>query len=172
MQVLALQSCSPNRRRLLIQSFTLLAVAFSFAAVPWWGWLGGLLGAFYVVCTIFFAQILGAGVLTSIFVTSQLITSILLDYYGIVGFEKRKLRWERILGASFLVVGVLLISLFRGDLRDVAPSGGSTSLNGSGNPAPSGYSGTVGKVSSDVLGAALHSRTTPTSSIELQGSRV
>lgn len=140
--------------------------------MPWWGWLGGLLGAFYVVCTIFFAQILGAGVLTSIFVTSQLITSILLDYYGIVGFEKRKLRWERILGACFLVVGVLLISLFRGDLREVSPSGMSDSLTVPESPAPSGYPGPTDKVSINMSGVDLQQRTPPTSNIELQNTEV
>lgn len=138
------------------------------AAVPWWGWLGGLLGGFYVVCTIFFAQILGAGVLTSIFVTSQLVTSILLDCYGIVGFEKRKLRWERILGACFLIVGVLLISLYRGDVQKPAPTGLPTSINEQQSQVTNGHP--IEKSLMDLTGDQ-QPRTPPLIVVELQTVR-
>jgi uncharacterized membrane protein YdcZ (DUF606 family) len=137
-------------------------------AVPWWGWLGGLLGGFYVVCTIFFAQILGAGVLTSIFVTSQLVTSILLDCYGIVGFEKRKLRWERILGACFLIVGVLLISLYRGDVQKPAPTGLPTSINEQQSQVTNGHP--IEKSLMDLTGDQ-QPRTPPLIVVELQTVR-
>jgi uncharacterized membrane protein YdcZ (DUF606 family) len=51
-------------------------------AAPWWAWIGGALGAYYVVIVIIFAQKLGAGTLVAIFVCAQLITSIVLDLTG------------------------------------------------------------------------------------------
>jgi uncharacterized membrane protein YdcZ (DUF606 family) len=52
------------------------------AAAPWWAWIGGALGAYYVVVVIIFAQKLGAGTLVAIFVCAQLITSVVLDLTG------------------------------------------------------------------------------------------
>ena len=34
--------------------------ASAIAQIPWWGWIGGLLGGFYVLASIFFAEKLGA----------------------------------------------------------------------------------------------------------------
>ncbi|KAK9806304.1 hypothetical protein WJX72_009426 [[Myrmecia] bisecta] len=73
--------------------------------VPGWGWIGGVLGAFYVVVTVIFAPTLGAGTLTAVFVTAQLIMSVLLDYWGLVGFQKKTLPWVRILGAVLMIIG-------------------------------------------------------------------
>ncbi len=38
---------------------------------PWWAWIGGALGALYVIDAIIFAPLLGAATLTGVFVCSQ-----------------------------------------------------------------------------------------------------
>lgn len=76
------------------------------------------MGAYYVVVVIIFAQKLGAGTLVGIFVCAQLITSIVLDLTGLVGFAKRVFSWQRWLGAAFMVIGVVLIAKFPGDTVD------------------------------------------------------
>lgn len=77
--------------------------------IPAWTWLGGLLGAFYVAGTIVSAPRLGAASLISILVTTQLITSLLLDHFGLVGFAQHSINIWRVLGAVLLIAGVLLI---------------------------------------------------------------
>jgi transporter family-2 protein len=69
---------------------TVTAVA---AGAPWWAWIGGALGAYYVVINITFAYRLGAGTAVAVFVCSQLCTSIVLDLTGLVGFQKRAFSW-------------------------------------------------------------------------------
>jgi drug/metabolite transporter (DMT)-like permease len=86
------------------------------AGAPWWSWVGGALGAFYVCSAIIFAQKLGAGTLTAVSVTAQLVTAIALDGLGLVGFHKRKVHWARLVGAVLLIAGMVLITRFRGDL--------------------------------------------------------
>jgi bacterial/archaeal transporter family-2 protein len=72
----------------------------SLIAAPWWVWTGGLLGAVFVVTTAALAPVLGAG---------QMTFALLLDHYGLVGFAVRPLSPWRIVGAAFVVTGVVLI---------------------------------------------------------------
>lgn len=78
-------------------------------ALPSWSWLGGLLGAFYVAVSIMVAPKLGAANLVGITVAAQLVTSLALDHYGVVGFAQHGINLWRILGALLLVAGAILI---------------------------------------------------------------
>ncbi len=63
---------------------------------------------------IIFAQHLGAATLTSFTVTAQLASALLLDATGLVGYRRRTVEWQRILGLALMVVGVVLVSVYRG----------------------------------------------------------
>jgi transporter family-2 protein len=60
----------------------------SLGGQPWWGWLGGALGAIYAVTTVLLARELGAATLTALVVTGQLVCSVVLDHFGWVGFAE------------------------------------------------------------------------------------
>lgn len=79
------------------------------AAAPLWAWTGGLLGAFYVVATIIVGPRLGAAALLALVVFGQLLTSLLVDHFGWLGFPQHALTPLRLLGAALLFGGVLLI---------------------------------------------------------------
>jgi bacterial/archaeal transporter family-2 protein len=79
------------------------------SAAPAWAWLGGLLGAFYVVSTIIVGPRLGAAALLALIVLGQLLTSLLVDNFGWLGFPEQPLTPLRVLGALMLFGGVLLI---------------------------------------------------------------
>jgi bacterial/archaeal transporter family-2 protein len=76
---------------------------------PRWAWLGGIIGAFYVASAVVMAPKLGAATLVALVVTGQLISSILLDHFGLFGFAVHELNWQRALGIGLLIAGVLLI---------------------------------------------------------------
>ncbi len=76
---------------------------------PWWAWTGGLLGAFSVLVTIVLAPRLGATVFIATVVTGQMIASMILDHFGIVGFRLHPVTFWRVLGVVLLVSGVWLI---------------------------------------------------------------
>lgn len=84
------------------------------AGAPLWTWIGGPLGAYYVIIVIIFAQKLGAGTLVAIFVCAQLIASIVLDLTGLVGFQRREFSWQRWVGAALMIAGVVLVTQFPG----------------------------------------------------------
>lgn len=80
--------------------------------VPWWGWIGGAMGAFYVVVTLTQAKAMGAGAFTAVTLTAAVVTSLLLDHYGLMGFEARPLTLLRVLGGVLMVAGVGLVARF------------------------------------------------------------
>ena len=96
---------------------TAIHIRCHFAEAPWYSYIGGFLGAYYVIIVILFAQQLGNGTLTGIAVTAQLVTAIVLDAFGLVGFIKRQVLWPRIVGVILMIVGVVLVSVFHGAPR-------------------------------------------------------
>jgi transporter family-2 protein len=75
----------------------------------WWHWIGGLLGAVYVVAAIALAPRLGAATLVAALVAGQMVASLLIDHNGWVGFAVHPVNPLRILGAALVVGGVVLV---------------------------------------------------------------
>jgi transporter family-2 protein len=80
------------------------------AAVPWWAWLGGLLGAFYVASSTVVAVELGATTLLGLALLGQLATALVIDHFGWLGLPENPITWTRIAGVALLGAGVWLIS--------------------------------------------------------------
>ncbi|KAI9252822.1 hypothetical protein BDA99DRAFT_173901 [Phascolomyces articulosus] len=79
---------------------------------PWYSWIGGILGTYYVIVNIFTVTQMGAGVVLSVFVCSQVITACIMDHFGIAGIQKRKFTIWRILGSLGLIGCVAVITIF------------------------------------------------------------
>ena len=84
----------------------------SLAGAPWWGWLGGALGAIYAVVAVLLARKLGAAPLTALIVTGQLVCSVVLDHFGWVGFTEHAMGAGRLVGCLLMVAGFFLIARF------------------------------------------------------------
>jgi bacterial/archaeal transporter family-2 protein len=78
---------------------------------PWWVWIGGLLGAFYVLGSIVTAPKLGAVTLVALILAGQAIASLLVDHFGWVGFEEHPITLLRVVGVVLLAGGVALVRL-------------------------------------------------------------
>ena len=81
-------------------------------AAPWWAWVGGLLGAFYVTSTVVVPVRIGAAAFFGILVAAQLVTSVILDRLGAIGFPKHDLSAGRLIGVAMLVAGAVLVRVF------------------------------------------------------------
>ena len=81
-------------------------------SAPWTAWLGGLLGAVYAVTVVVVARELGAVTLTALVVVGQLVCSVVLDHFGLLGFELHAASAGRLLGCGLLVAGLALIWKF------------------------------------------------------------
>jgi bacterial/archaeal transporter family-2 protein len=78
------------------------------AAVPNYGWLTGLFGAFFVAQAAFTVPKLGAAGMIAIVVAGQMIGSIVLDHFGIMQ-SVQPMTVQKLLGAVLLCVGAYLI---------------------------------------------------------------
>jgi transporter family-2 protein len=79
---------------------------------PFWIWLGGMLGAFFIATTTTLAAKIGATVLVGLIIAGQLIVAVLLDHFGLLGFAQHPINLWRILGILLLIAGVFLIKQF------------------------------------------------------------
>jgi bacterial/archaeal transporter family-2 protein len=82
------------------------------SGAPWWAWTGGLLSIGATLAGAAFAQRLGSGVFTGLSVTAAIVSSIVLDHYGWMGFKVHHASWPRILGCGLMVTGLWLTSKF------------------------------------------------------------
>ncbi len=99
----------------------LVAAAFVFKPLPswgrvgdapWWVWVGGALGAFYVAATIVTAPRLGAATLVALVVAGQALASLVVDHFGWVGFEPKHISAGRLAGMALVGAGVALVRFF------------------------------------------------------------
>ena len=89
-----------------------IPTADRFATAPWSAWIGGLVGAIYAVTVVLLARTLGAATLTALVVTGQLVCSVLLDHFGLIGFEPHAAGLGRVLGCVLMIAGLVLIWKF------------------------------------------------------------
>ncbi|GAB5403310.1 MAG: DMT family transporter [Aureliella sp.] len=74
--------------------------------VPWWGWTGGLLGAYMVTVSLWVAPSLGATRWIALVLAGQITLSLVLDHFGWLGYAQHPLTLRRVLAVGCLVLGV------------------------------------------------------------------
>jgi transporter family-2 protein len=77
--------------------------------VSWWKWMGGLMGAVYMITVIVSAPKIGTANLVSLSVAGQLVAAVILDHYGLLGFSLHPANGWRLFGVVMIIAGVLLV---------------------------------------------------------------
>jgi len=77
--------------------------------LPFYIWLGGLLGAFYVTAIVLLFPKLGPGLTFGLVVAGQMIVSVLLDHYNILVAQQTPISYMKVLGIVLVVAGVVII---------------------------------------------------------------
>ncbi len=80
-----------------------------FAGLPWYAWIGGLYGAFFVGAAAFAAPRIGLASLVTIAISGQIVAALLMDHYGLLGLPREPVNIGRIAGAMLVVAGVVLV---------------------------------------------------------------
>jgi transporter family-2 protein len=78
-------------------------------SVPWWAFLGGLIGVLYVGGALLAVPTLGAGGVTATTIAGQLTLSLVADRFGWFGLDQRDLDVWRIVGVLLLAGGTFLV---------------------------------------------------------------
>lgn len=80
--------------------------------VPLWQWTGGIVGALYISLVILLTPRLGTATSFGLIITGQLLASLLLDHFGWLGIPQHSMNPMRLLGLTFMIVGVVLLRKF------------------------------------------------------------
>ena len=101
-----------------IGALAMIAVALAFraqfptaaqlAGPPPWAWLGGFLGATYVMVALLATPRLGAGAAIVAMIAGQMVASLALDHFGVL-HERRPIDWTAVAGAVLVFAGAFLI---------------------------------------------------------------
>lgn len=75
-------------------------------------WTGGLLGAFFVASSIILLDKLGAAMTISLIIAGQMLMSLIMDHYGLLGMEVKPISLGRVAGVVLVIAGVVLIRKF------------------------------------------------------------
>ncbi len=98
---------------LLIQLFVREAIPSGrFGHVPWWAWLGGAVSIISTIIGLTIAQKLGSTLFTGASLSASIVTSVLLDQFGLIGFKQHTASPGRIAGCALLCAGVWLVARF------------------------------------------------------------
>jgi transporter family-2 protein len=106
-----------------------LPAAAEVRAAPWWAWVGGAIGAVFVTASIVLVPQLGVVLLVGAVLFGQLLSSVIIDHFGLVGMRQQQVNWGRVAGVLLLLAGVVLIQ--RSTPRqpsEVAPVGDDAAL--------------------------------------------
>lgn len=77
--------------------------------IPLTRFLGGVLGAFYVITVIFIVRKIGSSNMMCLIIAGQMATVMTIDHFGLQGFAIHQITWPRLAGAVLVVSGVVLI---------------------------------------------------------------
>lgn len=78
-------------------------------AGPWWMWLGGLCGAFFVTLALILVPRIGAATYLSAMIAGQLAASLVIDHYGHMGLAVREVTPGRVGGIVLVFAGMAAI---------------------------------------------------------------
>lgn len=79
---------------------------------PWWAWMGGAIGAAFVLMATITAPKLGAVGLLIAAVAGQMLSSIVIDHIGGLNFPVHHITPGRICGLLLIVGGIVLVQRF------------------------------------------------------------
>ena len=79
------------------------------AAMPWWAWGGGLIGAGFVASAVFLSPRLGVLLFLAAAILGQMVASTAIDHFGWVGLEARPVSMGRWVGVGLMLAGVACI---------------------------------------------------------------
>lgn len=84
----------------------------NFKAAPVWSYLGGVLGAAYILLIVICAPRLGIGNVTVMVLAGQIVAAVLIDHWGLLQTPVHPISWPRVAGLLLMAAGVYLVKKF------------------------------------------------------------
>lgn len=80
--------------------------------LPPWAWFGGVAGVIYLTAALMLTPKLGATHFIVCVIAGQMLTSLLIDHFGLMGLTMKPINAGRIAGVALICVGMLLVQWF------------------------------------------------------------
>ena len=81
-------------------------------SLPWWAWFGGVAGVIYITAALVLTPKLGATTFIVCVITGQVIISLFIDNFGLMGLPAKEMNLGRIMGVLFIILGMALVQYF------------------------------------------------------------
>ncbi|QEI08037.1 DMT family transporter [Pigmentiphaga aceris] len=78
---------------------------------PWWLWVGGVAGVIYVTAALILTPSMGAGSFIVCVVAGQVLASLLIDHFGLMGLVAKPVNLGRIFGVGLILVGMVVVHI-------------------------------------------------------------
>lgn len=89
---------------------------------PRWIWIGGIVGVVYITGALMLAPKLGAAGFIMAVIAGQMLASIIIDQWGLVGLPQKPVSWSRLAGLGLILLGLLVMQLQQTGLKATANS--------------------------------------------------
>ncbi|HAT55732.1 MAG TPA: hypothetical protein DCW31_10955 [Lactobacillus sp.] len=86
-----------------------ITLAISQGIHYWWVWIGGILGALYILCSSWLVPIIGTGQVVVLALFGQLLFSALIEHYGLFESSANQMTRTKLIGLCEMFVGVLMV---------------------------------------------------------------
>lgn len=90
-------------------SRTTFPVAEKLVAAPWYGYLGGIIVAAYVVMITILVPKIGVGTSIGLIVTCQIICAVTIDHFGFFNTTIHPVSLTRTVGVILMIAGIYLV---------------------------------------------------------------
>ncbi len=78
---------------------------------PFWMWFGGIFGGLYILTNVFLSQRVGIGLTVILLLIGSTIGGMIIDEFGLLDTEKKKITIQKIGGVIIMIIGAALIKM-------------------------------------------------------------
>lgn len=92
------------------------------AQAPRWIWIGGVVGVVYITGALMLAPTLGAAGFVTAAIAGQMLASIIIDQWGLVGLPQKPVSLSRLTGLGLVFLGLIMMQPQMFGLKPAASS--------------------------------------------------
>ncbi|WP_340613515.1 DMT family transporter [Xenorhabdus thailandensis] len=80
--------------------------------LPIWSWVGGIAGIIYITAALLLVPKLGATNFIICVIAGQIIISVLIDHFGLMGLPIKEIKLGKTFGIIFIFLGIFMVQYF------------------------------------------------------------